>query len=158
MPDVPPDGAKLRQTSGSKIGGLGLGGVIFHCFLARPKAMSITTIAALDKSQYFFSPLALEPDLAELVEIFVADLPARLAEIQHFVQIADWAEARRLAHQLKGAGGSYGFPHLSAAALALEQAVKRATEETAEPGIAVTEALQGLAQACDAARSGQGSV
>lgn len=155
MPDAPQDGAILRPARGGKIGGLGLGGVIFHCFLARQKAMSTATIAALDKSQCYFSPLALEPDLAELVEIFVADLPARLAEIRHFVQFADWAEARRLAHQLKGAGGSYGFPHLSAAALALEQAVKRATEDPAEPSNDVAEALQGLARACDGARSGQ---
>jgi HPt (histidine-containing phosphotransfer) domain-containing protein len=94
--------------------------------------------------------LALDPDLTELVEIFVRDLPERLAEIQRFAAFEDWPAVRRLAHQLKGAGGSYGFPHLSLAATELESAVKRSDNVEF-----IFAAMDVLAAACSAARSGQ---
>lgn len=111
--------------------------------------MNATYCLAYRDAQSFFSPLALEPDLAELVEIFVSDLPDRVAEIRRYAQFEDWSEVRRLAHQLKGAGGSYGFPHLSEAAQQVELAGKER-----EPSDAIDGALEVLASACAATKAG----
>ena len=65
-----------------------------------------------------------DPDLAQLVEEFVVELPERLAVLQAAAEKQNWLEVRRLAHQLKGAGGSYGFPAISEAAAWAEDAAK----------------------------------
>ncbi|MEZ5400100.1 MAG: ATP-binding protein [Bryobacteraceae bacterium] len=54
-------------------------------------------------------------------------LDARRKELLRFHQLlalADFDEIRRLGHKLKGAGGGYGFPELTAAGAAIEQAAK----------------------------------
>ena len=66
------------------------------------------------------SQFAGEPEMAELVELFVTELPGRVAALS-----AAWSEGRvndvtRMAHQLKGASGGYGFPTIGEAAGKLE--------------------------------------
>jgi HPt (histidine-containing phosphotransfer) domain-containing protein len=63
-----------------------------------------------------YSTLAGEPDMAELLALFVSELPQRLVDIRQAAQGHNWQEVRRLAHQLRGAGGSYGFPLMTIAA------------------------------------------
>ncbi len=67
-----------------------------------------------------YSTLSGEADMAELLAQFVGELPQRLADIRQAAQGHNWQEVRRLAHQLRGAGGSYGFPLLTTAAGQLE--------------------------------------
>ena len=50
--------------------------------------------------------LASDPEMAELVALFVDELPTRVAAIQQAAADGDWLQVRLLAHQLKGAGGS----------------------------------------------------
>src|SRR5439155_26563785 len=71
-----------------------------------------------------YSSLAGDPDLAELVALFVSELPQRLADIRQAAQEQNWQEVRRLSHQLRGAGGSYGFPLLTTAAGQLESVAR----------------------------------
>lgn len=111
--------------------------------------MSTTFALTACPAECFYSPLAAESDLAELVEIFVSDLSDRVANIRRYAQFEDWSEVRRLAHQLKGAGGSYGFPHLSAAAEKLENAARRPS-----PADSMDEALAALATACERTKAG----
>jgi len=61
-----------------------------------------------------------DPELQELVEMFVGELPERVNSLRRQIDSGNWNEVRRTAHQLKGAGGSYGFPQLSQAAAAVE--------------------------------------
>lgn len=70
------------------------------------------------------SEFAGDPEMREILELFVQEMPARITELE-----ASWANGEldkvgRLAHQLKGAGGGYGFPVISDAAAALEQSIK----------------------------------
>ncbi len=74
-------------------------------------------------SQPLYSSLATDPDLAELVEIFVESLPERVETLKQAFDQGDWETLRRTAHQLKGAAGSYGFDPLSPSAAKLEQRV-----------------------------------
>jgi HPt (histidine-containing phosphotransfer) domain-containing protein len=77
--------------------------------------------------QSFVSPLREDPELADLVAEFVAELPQRVGAMERAAAGGAWEEVRRLAHQLKGAGGSYGFPAISAAAREVENATREPT-------------------------------
>jgi HPt (histidine-containing phosphotransfer) domain-containing protein len=77
------------------------------------------------ETEFVASELAESADLRELIELFVDDLPQRLAAMRAATRVGDLDSVGRLAHQLKGAGGSYGFPVVSGAALDVELAARR---------------------------------
>jgi HPt (histidine-containing phosphotransfer) domain-containing protein len=105
----------------------------------------------LTSSTLIFSTLGNDPELSELVELFVADLPERAATLRT-AHANDRGDLRRIVHQLKGAAGSYGFPQLSHAASILEQSLfDNRTEET------VLRELEALLELCACARSGIGN-
>jgi two-component system sensor histidine kinase/response regulator len=62
-----------------------------------------------------------DPELHDVVEEFVAGLSGRIAELRRAYQRLDWEQLESLAHRLKGAGGSYGYPDLSRLAARMEQ-------------------------------------
>lgn len=76
--------------------------------------------AATLATQPIYSPLASDPGLRDLLEMFVSTLPQRLQKLHQLAQEQDWEGLRRLAHQLKGAAGSYGYAPLSVTAAQLE--------------------------------------
>jgi histidine phosphotransfer protein HptB len=92
---------------------------------------------------HFCSLLADDPDLADLVQMFVDEMPRRIADLREFRAAGDWDGVARCAHQLKGAAGSYGFHQLTPYAAALEAAVR---DESAPTGATVP--LQALIEAC----------
>lgn len=73
----------------------------------------------------YYSSLSNDEDLAELVELFVQEVPDRLAQLEQCLDQGNWSELARFAHQLKGAGGSYGFPQLTPVAARVEQLAKQ---------------------------------
>ena len=66
------------------------------------------------------SPLASDPELGELVEQFVAEMPGRVAWLRRHLDAGDWESLRRAVHQMKGAAGSYGFDGVTPYARRLE--------------------------------------
>ncbi|MEY4832171.1 MAG: hypothetical protein RL527_384 [Planctomycetota bacterium] len=70
------------------------------------------------------SEFADDPDMAILIDEFVASLPMRASTILERIDGGLIDQARALAHQLKGAGGGYGFPQVTAAARAVELAIR----------------------------------
>lgn len=54
-----------------------------------------------------------DEDMREIVEEFVDGLAERLDDLCKSYETGDWDRLRTIAHQLKGAGGSYGYPQLS---------------------------------------------
>ncbi len=64
-------------------------------------------------------------DLREIVEQFVTDLSGRVAELQQAHERLDWDLLAMLAHRLKGAAGSFGYPELSQVCAAMEQQFRR---------------------------------
>ncbi|MEX0677293.1 MAG: Hpt domain-containing protein [Pirellulales bacterium] len=89
------------------------------------------------------SSLASDPQLGEMVEQFVAEMPSRVAWLQRHLDAGDWESLRRAAHQMKGAAGSYGFDRLTPHALRLETLLAKgaAVEE-------ITAAFQELVAHC----------
>jgi PAS domain S-box-containing protein len=73
-----------------------------------------------------------DPGLAPLIAEFAGDLPDRLEALEQALESSDLQQVEGLAHQLKGAGGSYGFPRLSEVAAALEEAARTGDEAKAE--------------------------
>lgn len=84
----------------------------------------------VETNHLVYSSLADDPDIGELVEMFVEELPARLDALQKALASHDLESLGRFAHQLKGAAGSYGFGELTRPLALLEHRVRdNATEE-----------------------------
>lgn len=66
-----------------------------------------------------------DPDMLEIVREFAEEAPARAVELETRLEDGDLEKLRTLAHQLKGAGGGYGFPQVTELAAELEQALKQ---------------------------------
>jgi CheY-like chemotaxis protein/HPt (histidine-containing phosphotransfer) domain-containing protein len=71
-----------------------------------------------------YSDLENDDDIAELVRTFVASLPERQRSLREAFDRGDLVGLMRLAHQLKGAGGGYGFQPITDAAERLEHAAR----------------------------------
>lgn len=100
-------------------------------------------------AQPLYSTLATDPDLGEIVQLFVEEMPNRTANLRQRLEAADWGELRRAAHQLKGAAGSYGFEPITPAAARLEEAVDRAMPEEQ-----IRQMVDELIALCNSARVG----
>jgi HPt (histidine-containing phosphotransfer) domain-containing protein len=98
----------------------------------------------------FYSSLASDPDMAEMVEMFVDEMHDRVERLEELLRIAEWEELGRFAHQLKGACGSYGFAELTPLAERLEKVVRGSEAEDV-----IQDALQSLAQGFRGARAGR---
>ncbi len=75
------------------------------------------------------SQFADDPDMAEVIASFVRQLPDRCQSMREALKNGDLPTLQRLAHQMKGAGGSYGYPMLTQAGKELESAVKAGDQE-----------------------------
>ncbi len=73
--------------------------------------------------------LSQDADLRDIVEEFVGSLPQRLDELKQAYQALDWGQLAGLAHRLKGASGSYGYPQLSELAARMESAFRQQQAE-----------------------------
>jgi len=65
-----------------------------------------------------------DDDMMDIIREFAAELPDRAASLESLLATDDLAELQNLAHQLKGAGGGYGFAEITEVAAALEQSLK----------------------------------
>lgn len=68
----------------------------------------------------FSSLLENEPELEDLVEKFVAELPNLADTVVNLAQVQDWPALKHRVHDLKGISGSYGYPLLSQLAAKIE--------------------------------------
>ena len=83
------------------------------------------------------SSLSDDPEMMELIEEFVGNLQHRVQAIEQAVAMNSPSELARLAHQLKGASGGFGFDMIGTMAATLEQSAKAAdcvSEVAAEVG------------------------
>ncbi|MGC4002095.1 MAG: Hpt domain-containing protein [Pirellulales bacterium] len=97
----------------------------------------------------YYSTLADDPDLGEIVEMFVDEMPGRIRDLQTQFRINDWDQLARLSHQLKGAAGSYGFDQITPYAARCEKAVRNEL-----PHAEIQTAFDELVKACQRVRCG----
>ena len=72
-----------------------------------------------------YSTMGGDPDFGELVEMYVDEMPERLQRLQDIHREGNYAELNRLAHQIKGSAGGYGFDEITPYAARLERAATR---------------------------------
>lgn len=85
---------------------------------------------SLEKSLPLYSVLAKNPDLRELVQMFVDEMPHRIEKLTRELTAKDWQELLATAHQLKGSAGSYGFQEISPAAGTVEDLIRADSQES----------------------------
>jgi PAS domain S-box-containing protein len=81
------------------------------------------------------STYADNPVISSIIPDFVHGLPERLAAMRATLSAGQLEELCRLAHQLKGAGGSYGYPTLSDIARVLEHDAREGLATEAEASL-----------------------
>ena len=72
-----------------------------------------------------------DPDMMEIVRDFAAALPERRRSLQALLEANDLDALQVAAHQLKGAGGGYGFQPITDTAARLEQALRVGVDASA---------------------------
>lgn len=103
-------------------------------------------------SDFFYSTFGADPDLGELVEMYVDDMPDRIAAMEQSFSSGDLETLQRTAHQMKGAGESYGFAQLTLLAAAVEYSV-----EGGGPEESIQQKLHELVDVCKRVRAGMPS-
>ncbi len=96
-----------------------------------------------------YSRLASDPDLCEIVDLFVEEMPGRVAAFLTQLDAADWEGLRQTAHQLRSAAGSYGFDAISPYAGRLESAIRDGQTEAE-----IHAAVNKLVDLCNRVRCG----
>lgn len=100
--------------------------------------------------EVLFSTLLAEcPELGEVVEQFVKSLPERVAAMQDSIRDRSYDKLVQQAHQLHGAGASYGYADISKRAAEIEQAahdgvIDVVTEKIAEVNDLIAKIRKGL--------------
>ena len=115
---------------------------------AAPGEPPRTPDPAADDTVPLMSDLADDPEIAPILDAFVNRLGEQVLGMRDALAQGRWEELQRLAHNLKGAGASYGYPSLTEAARSLEDAAKAASAQDAGA------ALEALAALCRAAERG----
>jgi PAS domain S-box-containing protein len=85
------------------------------------------------------SELADDPDLAGILTEFVSCMPERIISMKKALAGSDLEQVRRLAHRLKGAGGSYGYARLTDVAADIESACQDRNRDKAAQGLELLE-------------------
>ncbi len=107
-----------------------------------------------DRNGPVISSFADDPDMAELVSLFVDELPDRIAALTRAYETGEAAALKRLAHQLKGAGTGYGFAGISERAGVLEgRLISLASADEAEAVQRVKPELDRLLDLCRRVRA-----
>jgi PAS domain S-box-containing protein len=75
-------------------------------------------------SELLKSEFADDAEMRELVEHFTRELPEQVGKINAMLQGQQMDELRRIVHQLKGAGGGYGFTPITTEAARAENLIK----------------------------------
>ncbi|MEI8374063.1 MAG: response regulator [Planctomycetota bacterium] len=110
---------------------------------------SESNVSRAKPTAFIYSQLASDPNMVELVDLFVQEIPNRINALETQAQSRDWQQLTRTAHQIKGAAGSYGFGEITPYAARLEAAAKDGCRE--EEILSALDELLGL---CRQVRSG----
>lgn len=90
------------------------------------------------------SQFADDADFREILDAFVDAIPQRCRSLSELHRSGSLEELGREAHQLKGAGGGYGFAEISAAGAELHQACR--AQDAVQVARCLSELLELLAR------------
>lgn len=95
------------------------------------------------------SEFADDPDMIDLVEMFVGEMDQRISDLEQAFDQQQLESIRQIAHQLKGAGGGYGFHIVTDKAAALERQIK-----SQAPLQEIQDAMYSLVDVCQRLEAG----
>jgi HPt (histidine-containing phosphotransfer) domain-containing protein len=64
-----------------------------------------------------------DDDMLEIIDLFIDELPDRVAIFANALEQREWDHVRTISHQLKGAAPGYGFEPIGTAAAIVEDLV-----------------------------------
>lgn len=70
-----------------------------------------------------------DPDYADLLPLFVDELPSLRRTLLEFAKVCDFENVKREAHKLRGSAGGYGYHGLSQLAGQLEDTCKTSARD-----------------------------
>jgi HPt (histidine-containing phosphotransfer) domain-containing protein len=105
---------------------------------------------AMTDGKPIYSSFGSDSDMGELVQMFVEEMPDRIAVFERASAQGDKEWLRRAAHQMKDAAGNFGFDQLTPLAVAVEDAIR-----ANDPEEQVLNSLRELIGLCRQVRSGQ---
>ena len=85
--------------------------------------------------------------MLELVGEFVDGLRQRVADMRAALDACNWDRLKALGHQLKGAGGSFGYPMISEVGMQVETATREHQTQVAQGLIDQLEQISASAKA-----------
>lgn len=94
-------------------------------------------------AERILSTLVDDPDLGSIVELYVAEMPGRVATLVAQFDAGDRVGLTTTAHQIKGSAGSHGFHQVTPVAARLEAAL-----HADRPDADISEALEQLLDVC----------
>lgn len=100
-------------------------------------------------TDYVYSTHAADPNFAQRIEHFVAEMPERIDDLLQAVRQESWPEVVRQVQLLKSIASSHGFPYLAVAAAEVEQTIG-----TNRPESLVHQAVNELICVCSRVRAG----
>jgi len=107
-------------------------------------------IALIDslKNDPLVSSFSDDPEMAELIDSFVMELPEKVGKLETAFAQQDLAGLTRIVRMLKGEGGAYGFDAITQAATEVEKAIADVTDMSE-----IRAQLNELIRVCLSARS-----
>jgi HPt (histidine-containing phosphotransfer) domain-containing protein len=90
-----------------------------------------------------------DPDMVDLVQMFVEEMTERIAALEAAAKAVDRQSLKTLAHQLKGAAGGYGFPALGEVAALVEAAATTSEGDLSQ----LTQRVEQLISICRRAKA-----
>ncbi|MEY3231692.1 MAG: Hpt domain-containing protein [Phycisphaerales bacterium] len=94
------------------------------------------------------SQFSSDPEMRELVMMFVEELPQRMQALTEALKAQQWDVVHRISHQLKGASAGYGFPTVGTAAAKVEDVVKAGPITTQQSLTQLVESVNQLTGLC----------
>lgn len=70
------------------------------------------------------STYANDQAIAEILPLFLNNMPKYIGDLESRIEHKDWAGAARVCHDLKGTAGGYGYPDIARATQTLESELK----------------------------------
>ena len=90
----------------------------------KPAFVKIPVDSQFVSTEILLSELADDPDMDLLINRFVGKLGTKVTLMREYLSNHQLDQLGGIAHQLKGAGGGYGFPSISESARHLEECAK----------------------------------
>jgi PAS domain S-box-containing protein len=97
-------------------------------FLSKPISLEIL-LAAISRHTQAGARVRPPAGILALVPKYLENVRRHMSEILAGIDAGDYEIARKLGHQMKGSGASYGFPEITSAGAAVEKAAKTANSE-----------------------------